>query len=121
MDPERGHIAFLVVYPGDDVVGEKSGVSVSIDPAGDGIGPKYVKDGDILELLATELYDDTLTATTSSGTVNYFNLTPGDYTLSLTGAEGCSNFFGVDNGDGTIGFDVKANELTYLLYTCPVE
>jgi len=121
VDPERGHIAFLSVYPGDDVVGEKSGVSLTINPAGDGIGPKYVKDGDIIELLAEDLYDDTLTATTSSGAVNYFNLTPGDYSLSVSGAEGCTSFFGVENADGTIGFDVKANEITYLLYTCAAE
>ena len=121
LDAEKGHIAFLAVYPGDEVEGEKDGVSMTIEPAGDGVGPKYVKEGDVIELLAGDLYDDTLTATTSSGAANYFNVTPGTYTLSLTGAEGCESFFGIQNDDGTIEFDIKANEMTYLLIACEQE
>ena len=118
LDAEKGHIAFLAVYPGDEVDGEKEGVSVAIEPAGDGVGPKYVMDGDVIELLTGDLYDDTLMSTSSSGAVNYFNITPGSYTLSLTGAEGCEPFFGIENEDGTVEFDIKANEITYLLITC---
>ncbi len=121
LDAEKGHVAFLAVYPGDEVDGEKEGISMTIEPAGDGVGPKYVMEGDVIELLAGDLYDETLMATTSSGAANYFNVTPGTYNLSLTGAEGCEPFFGIENADGTIEFDIKANEMTYLLLTCEQE
>ena len=118
VDPAKGHIAFVAVIPGDTIEGEKSGVSLSLEPSGDGIGPKYVTDGDLAELLAGDLYDEELMATSSAGTANYFNITPGDYTLTLAGAEGCTILTGIDAGESRVEFDVKADEVTYLLIAC---
>ena len=120
IDREKGHILFLANNEGADT-GARAGVSATLEPAGSEIGPKYVKEGEILELILDDPYDDSLEATTTSGFINFYNVTPGDYTLRLTGTEGCYPFLGRGQDAESVQFDVKANELSYVTVICPVE
>ena len=120
VDPAKGHIVFLATNEGMDT-GARSNVSVSLEPSGDEIGPKYIKEGDVTELIADNPYDDNLESTSSSGLVNFYNVEPGEYTLTLTGADDCSTFLGSGQEDGSVGFDVKAGELSYVTVRCPIQ
>ena len=119
-DRSKGHIVFLADNEGMET-GSRAGVSLTLEPAGGGIGPKYIKEGELTELILADPYDDSLEATTSSGVANFYNITPGDYTLQLSGAEGCSPFLGRGEGTDSVQFDVKANELSYVTVICPIE
>ena len=74
-DPAKGHIAFAATISGMMTNSGKKDVGISISPAGDGPGPLYTREGDLVEVILSMPYDAMLTGTSSSGLANYFNVT----------------------------------------------
>ena len=120
LDDTKGHIAFVAAYANSGGTNGVENVSLSLEPANSAMGPHYTKAGKLVDLIADNPYDPMLKATTNSGAINYFNVTPGQYTATTAGApDGCNVIFGVPGDNSTIKTDVKAGELTYLSIICP--
>ncbi|MGB0647125.1 MAG: hypothetical protein ACPGQS_08110 [Bradymonadia bacterium] len=116
VDPTKGHLAIFV---GNGRGSPVAGVSFAVTPMS-GVGPQYFAEGNLLVNTASGMaYDNEATATTSNGFANVINADPGSYTLTATHESAtCIAFQGIQNEDGTVGFDIAAGELSYVLLTC---
>ena len=116
VDATKGHVAILA---GDGNGGQVAGVTFTVDPIS-GVGPQYFAEGNLLANSATGMaYDNAATATTSNGFANVINADPGAYTLTATHETAtCIATQGIQNEDGSVGFDIAAGELTYVLLIC---
>ena len=116
VDATKGHLAIFV---GNGNGSPVAGVTFTLNPMS-GVGPQYFAEGNLLVNSATGMaYDSEATATTSNGFANVINADPGAYTLTATHESAtCTANQGIQNEDGTVGFDIAAGELTYVLLTC---